>query len=454
MSGNEAASEQGKNPIKMSSSEVEENSTEATMGEDDTSAVSGAQYDNQAGNDDTVEVATKNSSNEADLASENDENDAQRSQKGDYGAEETNLDEEDADFDENDGFGIEDLDEAVHKLKRHRRKAPVPKAAPTERKRRPKVAPRTGDEISQKKPESRTRRARKDTFEPAEEFEENIDPTVAERRALEARIDAALQPSSKRHKKLSGDDLEALQDDAIARLRDEMRAAAIRDVESISQGEPALHKVRLLPEVVKILQRGSLADAILDGSLLTSVRIWLEPLPDLSLPSFEIQRVLFTALTHLPIKTIHLRESGLGRIVLFYQKSKRPQPVIKRMAQKLIGDWTRPIIGRSDNYRDKRVSTASFDPLSSSLHSSSRASDASKSSYEEAAARRNRAAVPSASGVSYHVAPVSSQSESSLTSQGSASKDFQLRRIKTKLMATGRSGRKKSQVSVEGKDLN
>lgn len=331
---------------------------------------------------------------------------------------------------------IQAVDEDVYKLKSHRRSEPsdVRGSSRKEKRRR-----RQGND---------ERLVEEKETEDLEEVEE--DPATKERREIEERIDAALKPASKRHKKISGDDLEQMQDEAISQLRDKMRQAAIEDVECATENKPAVNKIKMLPEVVNVLQKKSLAESILDGNLLESVRIWLEPLPDASLPNHEIQKALFSALVALPIKTIHLRESGLGKVVMFYQKSKRPHASIKRMAQKLVGDWTRPIIGRSDNYRDRRVETVSFDP--ESVEARPKARREPLTSYEESAARRNRAALPQTNNTSYSVAPVSNVPQSRDHIRNS---DSQLRRMKTKLMTNQRAGRaRKSKVSVEGKGLN
>ncbi|KAK9470839.1 uncharacterized protein V1510DRAFT_421972 [Dipodascopsis tothii] len=136
-----------------------------------------------------------------------------------------------------------------------------------------------------------------------------------------------------------------MQDDRIVDLRERMRQAAIHDAEAIRQGVPATAKLQMLAEVRDVLRKQTLFDSILDNNMLESVRLWLEPLPDASLPAYSIQRELIYALDRLPIKTTHLRESGIGKVMLYYQKSRKPQLAIKRMADKLIGDWSRPIIG-------------------------------------------------------------------------------------------------------------
>jgi transcription factor SPN1 len=52
-----------------------------------------------------------------------------------------------------------------------------------------------------------------------------------------------------------------------------------------------------------------------------------------------------------------LKESGLGRVVLFYTKCKRVTPDIARIARDLVSIWSRPIIKRSASYRDRIVPT-------------------------------------------------------------------------------------------------
>ena len=171
--------------------------------------------------------------------------------------------------------------------------------------------------------------------------DDQLDPEARRRREFERRIQATGVSTNKRRKKTNDDVLDQFQDEMVNNLREKMRTAAIEDAECVRNGTPAMSKLKLLPEVKDVLRKSSLADTILDNNLLEAVRIWLEPLPDASLPAYEIQKESFSALDRLPIKTIHLRESGLGKVVIFYQKSKRPQLNIKRTVDKLVGDWTR-----------------------------------------------------------------------------------------------------------------
>lgn len=255
------------------------------------------------------------------------------------------------------------------------------------------------------------------------------DRPMSSRQVLEEKLDMLLKKPKVRRSRRDEDDLEQYLDEKILRLKDEMNIAAQMDIDTLNKrietGDTsliAIQKVKLLPKVESTLSKANLADTILDNNLLQSVRIWLEPLPDGSLPSFEIQKSLFAAISDLPIKTEHLKESGLGRVVIFYTKSKRVEPQLARLADRLIAEWTRPIIGASDNYRDKQVTRLDFD---SEKYRKKEALDSAKrkkrkvngsvknegstaqSLYEQAAARRGRAAAPAQTTTDYKYAPVS-----------------------------------------------
>ncbi|VEU23167.1 DEKNAAC104215 [Brettanomyces naardenensis] len=308
-----------------------------------------------------------------------------------------------------------------------------------------------------------------------DEEDEKLDNTAIDATAassvptFEEKFAAALKKPTRR-KKNNDVDLEAMQDEAISNLKNMMKEAAYDDIECVNNQKPATNKLRLLPQVKQTLLKSSLYDSILDNNLLEAVRIWLEPLPDGSLPSYEIQKTLLKELTKMPIKTIHLRESGLGKVIVFYQKSPIVDSTLKRTADKLISDWTRPIMGRSDNYRAKLVPTASFNPESykadQRIHSGSVQKKAGrKTLYQESADRRKRAAAPEERTSVYSIAPqVNSEAfgrKSSVAAMGigsSLSRDERFKRLNQKLthLSQKKGGRssKKGGVSIEGKGVN
>lgn len=127
----------------------------------------------------------------------------------------------------------------------------------------------------------------------------------------------------------------------------------------------AVAKMKLLPEVMTLLNRQHIQHAILDPetNFLQAVKYFLEPLrADGSLPAYNIQREIFTALTRMPIEKEALSSSGIGQVVLFYTKTKRAQPEIKRMAERLMGEWSRPILQRTDDYKKRQIEARYIDP--------------------------------------------------------------------------------------------
>merc|ERR1712150_73366 len=107
-----------------------------------------------------------------------------------------------------------------------------------------------------------------------------------------------------------------------------MERACRADNEARGANQPALHKLKLLPEVNAILNRNKVQHAVLDPdtNFLQHVKFFLEPLNDGSLPAYSIQRDLFTAMTKLNVEKEALLSSGIGKVVLFYTRSKKPEP--------------------------------------------------------------------------------------------------------------------------------
>lgn len=110
--------------------------------------------------------------------------------------------------------------------------------------------------------------------------------------------------------------------------------------------------------------------AIVDSQLLEAVRQWLEPSyldptpsshptePRWSLPAVGIQKAIFEVLPKMELDTPSLKESRLGPVVLFYTRSKRPPAEVKRAAEALMQVWSRPIIKRPNDFRERTIQTA------------------------------------------------------------------------------------------------
>ncbi|KAI9813982.1 MAG: Transcription factor iws1 [Pycnora praestabilis] len=224
------------------------------------------------------------------------------------------------------------------------------------------------------------------------ENEEELDPETRRKRALDRAMDEALRNPNKRRRKPDGIDLESMADAEIDDVRRRMAEAAKADTDARDSGKPAMHKLKMLPEVVALLNRNTLQHSLVDPdvNLLEAVRFFLEPLNDGSLPAYNIQRDLLAALSRLPINKDSLVASGIGKVMVFYTKSKRPELGIKRQAEKLVNEWTRPILKRSDDYRKREYPELVYDASKLPI----RASQASLSQETPAQARERAYAPP------------------------------------------------------------
>ncbi|KAL1739377.1 hypothetical protein HDZ31DRAFT_85921 [Schizophyllum fasciatum] len=231
----------------------------------------------------------------------------------------------------------------------------------------------------------------------------------ARRRELNQRIDEVIKPKkSNRQRKRRGNEevLDSYADDEVARLRESMREAVEEDKVSSKAGLPAVAKLRLLPTAMDTLRKASLAQSIVDNNLLQQVREWLEPHhPDPSLPALNIQRELFTTLRKMDfIDASVLKESGLGKVVVFYTRCKRVTPEIQRIAGELYTLWARPIMKRSASYRDRMVPQAQVTALPRGERLPTIMAKAAK--QEGARARKNAVTIPQRELGDYTVAPL------------------------------------------------
>lgn len=273
-----------------------------------------------------------------------------------------NFDPEDVDVEERPQLAIDE--DNLKLIGRHKRKRAEGEEGRSRRKegRREKKSRRDRDE---EEGGEDARRGRKQKAKSPDTDEETLDPETRRRRALDRAMDEAMKkPTKRRHRKQDGIDLEAMADAEIEDMRKRMTHAAQMDAINRQEGKPAMHKLKLLPEVIMLLNRNQYISSLVDPeiNMLEAVRFFLEPLDDGSMPAYNIQRDLLTALTKLPINKDALIASGIGKVVVFYTKSKRTERRIKEMAEKLLAEWTRPILQRSDDYSKRVYQQADFDP--------------------------------------------------------------------------------------------
>ncbi|KAJ5180702.1 hypothetical protein N7492_003912 [Penicillium capsulatum] len=329
----------------------------ATPDNNDIEKVATPTAGNDEGADDKEDVAGDDAGNEAEIS--DDESILSEVDEAQF----ENFNPEDVDVDDRPQLAPDE--ENLKLIGRHKRKRAEGEEGRSRRKEGRRGKKRRGaDEDDADGAEPSRSRGKKKVAEPDTD-EETLDPETRRRRALDRAMDEAMKkPTKRRARKQDGIDLEAMADAEIEDMRKRMTHAAQMDSISREQGQPAMHKLKLLPEVIMLLNRNQYMNSLVDPeiNLLEAVRFFLEPLNDGSMPAYNIQRDLMTALTKLPINKDALIASGIGKVVVFYTKSKRTERRIKEMAEKLLAEWTRPILQRSDDYSKRVYQQADFDP--------------------------------------------------------------------------------------------
>ncbi|PPQ83790.1 hypothetical protein CVT26_004880 [Gymnopilus dilepis] len=294
-----------------------------------------------------------------------------------------------------------------------------------ERPSEPKPKRRIRKTAEDGQPKVQRKRKRK---QPTEVDLSELPPEQASKIRMEMKIDDILRggkKTSRPRKKKNDEVLDSFADDEVARLREAMLNAADEDVRSNEDKMPATAKLRLLPEAMETLRKASLAQSMIDNNLLEAVRRWLEPLPDRSLPALNIQRELFNIIKKMEfIDSAVLKESGLGRIVLFYTKCKRVTPDISRIANDLVSTWSRPIIKRSASYRDRVIPVAQEGNVDMRAGEKLNAILARAKQGEKGRVKENAVMIPQRSLGTYTVAPKSNAG----INRGSISVDVDIER--------------------------
>ncbi|PHT58305.1 hypothetical protein CQW23_00668 [Capsicum baccatum] len=150
----------------------------------------------------------------------------------------------------------------------------------------------------------------------------------------------------------------------VERVMAELEVAAEEDALLNSRSKPAINKLKKLPQLVEVLSKKQFQQEFLEHGVLTLLKIWLEPLPDGSLPNTNIRSAILKILTDYPIdlelidRRELLKKSGLGKasliVIMFLSKSDEEITPNRKLAKDLVDKWSRPIFNKSTRFDDMR----------------------------------------------------------------------------------------------------
>lgn len=124
----------------------------------------------------------------------------------------------------------------------------------------------------------------------------------------------------------------------------EMRNLYKKDIDLNSESKPAHYKIDNIENLCsKIIKRG-VQEVFVKMGILKELKVWLEPLPDNSLPNQKVKRAIMDLLINLKVSKADLLNSGIGKIVHFYSKNSREALDIRKMSLNVVKKWKSMII--------------------------------------------------------------------------------------------------------------
>jgi len=254
-----------------------------------------------------------------------------------------------------------------------------------------------------------------------------------------------------------------------------MEVAAEQDLEAYARKLPAVHKLKMLPEVEVKLRQTELQELLLKNGLLKVLCMWLNLMPDGNLPNINLRSSLIRLIDILPVETDdfdrkeELKRSGLAKILVFLTTIPQETGSNRAICKKLIEKWSRPVYELSAEYKY--------------IHRSGQVYDAYDSENEELATRRTKrsskllesmddVSVPARSGPKYgekgyrHHAEIPDSSIPEYTkrprlkmdpgevkSRGQSNEQRRIRKLVGKVSGLKKKNGQAYQPSVEGRGL-
>lgn len=167
--------------------------------------------------------------------------------------------------------------------------------------------------------------------------------------------------SRKRRRKASDEQIES----EVMSLVTQMQACANKDCEIVDGNKkmPAMNKFQALKAVNDLLRQRSHHESFIQLNGLEAIAGWLRPYANGALPLMQIRTTLIDLLGIMNLDTgneytrLKLENSGLGKIIMFYEKNPLEKSAsLRAKCRDLILAWSAPIFADADaEFRKRRA---------------------------------------------------------------------------------------------------